>query len=267
MKNLFICSLLLILSVGLISCDSTTSPENPLSDSPAIESFDLSPTEVEFTLEDDGFKDTTVTISLNSLISNLNTDQNPQYAISSKSSGETVLEGELSPSKSQQYNFRAEANLPTTTTSIEDYIVNVFFEDNPKVYAQTGFSIQGFSNNPPEIKSVENPDEVEIPSSGSTPIQFKAKVTDEDGQNTIEAVYMRLISNSTGEVSGSPFQLLNDGQTSGDSGDETAQDSVFTLTLEISNANQPDTYDLEYYAIDRGDLVSDTVKSTLIIRE
>ncbi len=267
MKPLFIYSVLLIIFLEFISCDSTTSPGNSLVDSPSIDRFEITPSFVEFTLQEDGFKDTTITIEFYTLIADQLDSDIPEYAISEKSSGDIIAEGELTFVDSRQYNFTAKANILTTTTSFDDYIVNIFFRNNPQIYAQTIFGVEGFSNVNPKILSIENKKEIQIPSSGKTPIQFKAKVTDAEGQSTIQGVYMRLISRSTGEVGGSPFQLLDDGQPSGNSGDETAQDSVFTLTLEITSANNPDFYDLEYYAIDKGDLVSDTLKRTLQIKE
>jgi hypothetical protein len=252
---------------GFYACDSTTSPGNPLDGSTSIDRFEITPSFVEFTLQEDGFKDTTITIELYTFIADRLDSDIPEYAISKRSSGSIVAEGELTFVDSCRFNFMAEANILTTTTSFEDYIINVFFKNNLQIYAQTGFSIKGFSNVAPQIISIENHNEVEIPSSGKTPIQFKAKVKDTDGQSTIRGVYMRLISRSTGEVSGSPFPLYDDGQINGTSGDQIAQDSIFTLTLEIASSNNPDFYDLKYYAIDKGGLVSDTLKSTLRIKE
>lgn len=268
MKHLFI--YILLLGSGTIlfhSCDSTTSPENPLSDSPTIETLKISPSSVTFTLQEDGFKDTTLTVEIRSHILKVSDNSLPQYSISDKSSGEVVETGSLTNLSSGTFNYVAETQISTSTTSIKEYLVNIFFADDPQVFAQSTLSINGFSNNHPKILEVDNPEEVQIPSTGTTSIQFKAKVTDADGQNTVQGAYVRIISESTGELNGSPFQLLDDGQTSGDSGDAAAQDSVYTVTLEIGSGNRADFYNLRYFAIDKGGLVSDTVNSTLRIRE
>ncbi len=268
LKNIFIYTVsVLFVGLGFIACDSTTSPRDLTQEAPSISELELSPKSVEFTKEEDGSSsDTTINIKIQVQAENLSEDDILQYVFSLKNSEENLLEGQLETTDSSPYTHSANVEIETSTTSIEDYVVNVFFnnESGAGNYAQTSFSIVGFSNDPPEILDTENPDEVQIPSNGITSIQFKAKVTDVDGQNNIQGVFMRLISQSTGEVPGSPFQLFDDGQNSGD---ETAQDSVFTLSLEIDSNNNPDLYDLEYYAIDKGDLVSDTVKSTLRIRE
>src|SRR5690554_7466099 len=43
---------------------------------------------------------------------------------------------------------------------------------------------------------------------------FTAKATDADGHNTLEGVYMRLISQVSGEVSASPFTMRSEEHTS-----------------------------------------------------
>jgi hypothetical protein len=268
LKHLFI--YILLLGSGTIlfhSCDSTTSPENPLSDSPAIESLTLLPSSVTFTSQEDGFKDTTLTVEIVSEILNVPENSLPQYSITNKSSGEEIDSENLTNTSTDSFRFFTETQISTSTTSIEEYLVNIYFVDAPQIFAQTTLSIQGFSNNPPEILAVDNPEEVKIPTTGTTAIQFKSKVTDNDGQNTIQGAFVRIISESTGELNGSPFQLLDDGQSSGDSGDAVAQDSVYTITLEIGSGNREDFYNLKYYALDKGGVVSDTVKSTLRISE
>jgi hypothetical protein len=101
---------------------------------------------VEFTQQEDGFKDTTITIELYSLILDNSDSDIPRYAISNRSSGDIVAEGELSFLDSKRFNYTAGADILTTTTSVEGYTVNVFFESNSQVYAQTGLIIKGFSN-------------------------------------------------------------------------------------------------------------------------
>lgn len=252
--------------MGFISCDSTSSPENPLSDSPSIPSFEVTPSSVEFTFQEDGFKDTTVTIELYALIVDHSDSNIPQYAISEKSSGNIVAEGELSFLDSNQYNFSEEAVLQATTTTIENYTVNVFFENAPLVYAQTGFSIKGFSNSPPEIIYTTGPEVVNRPSSGEIPAVFTVKVTDLDGQETLDQVFIRVINQASGEVQGSPFQMYDDGTTYNDT---TANDSVYTWFQPVPpNENDPNRdFDIEYYAIDQAGLSSDTVRTTFRIRE
>lgn len=257
---------MLCVSLKFISCDSTTSPENPLAESLSITTFEIIPSSVEFTLQEDGFRDTTVSLELFALVSGFSDSKAPRYAISEKSSGDIVVQGELSPLESPSFNFSRKVGIPTTTTSFENYIINIFFEEGSAVYAQTDFSIQGFSNNRPEILNTAGPNLINRPSSGEIPAVFTAKVTDDDGQENIDQVFIRVINQTSGEVEGSPFQMFDDGSTYTDT---TANDSVYTWFQPVPpNENDPNRdFDIEFYVIDLAGLSSDTVRTTFRIRE
>ena len=265
MKKLFIYILFSGLFIwGLYSCDATTSHDDILSTPPSIRSLDISPSEIEFSNSEDGFKDTTVTVELTVDTDHNVNKVNPKFFLTDKISEEILVQGEMDFLESTR--FQKLISLETNTTAFEHFLVNVLISDEQGRgnYAQGQISITGVSNNAPEILEVNNPDEYQLPSSGSENIPFTAKVTDLDGQNTISGVYLRLISRTTGEATNSPFQLFDDGSSLGD---EVAQDSIYTLTFPISSSNQPDTYDILYYAEDKGGLVSDTVETTFRIVE
>ncbi len=270
MKHLFIYTTFLLgLSTVFLSCDSTTSPRSPFPDSPSIESLNITPPEINFSLQQDGYKDTTVTFTILSQISDIIGNQNPRFFVSLKSSGESVSEGELSPSNSQQHNYGAEVNINTTTTSIENYIVSVFLESNPDNYAQTGFKVNGFPNNPPTIIEVNNPEEVTIPNEGeTTDVFFTAKVNDLDGQNNIDQVLIEFLNEDGSKLIPEPNKLLDDGNSGPDgSGDQVAGDSVYTIAFTITSANTPNNRTAQYFAIDKAGLSSDTVETSFNIVE
>ncbi|MDR9419025.1 hypothetical protein [Gracilimonas sp.] len=265
MKNLFIC---FFFALGILTlfqaCDSTNSPNSPLENSPFISDFSISPSIIEFQSGKDEFKDTTVAVTLSASVQDLIEEDIPRYVIVDKRDNEILYDGELNQVDGN--NFERVVNIETNTTSFEQYIINLFIADESGAgnYAQGKLTITGLSNNPPEILEVNNPEEYERPSSGSEDVQFTAKVTDVDGQNSISGVFLRLISQTTGEVANSPFRLFDDGTSLGD---QVANDSVYTLTFPVSSTNQLQTYDILYYAIDQGGLVSDTVKTTFSIVE
>jgi hypothetical protein len=267
LKKLFIYVFILCLGLVIYACDDTTGPFPAIDDDiPTITRIQVQPQSVIFDPETDTPKDTTLTIFIS--VSTINTPDElpPQFLITDKTTGEEISTGAFDITDSRTGNFGAEVDIVTSTTSFREYVINAFsmVESGKGNFAQTTFKITGIPTNAPEILEVSNPDEIQRPASGTEPVAFTAKVTDQDGQNTIEGVFMRLISRNTGEVSGSPFSLFDDGSNGGD---EIANDSLFTLTLEISDQNQPDTYDLEYYAIDEAGLSSDTVASTFKITE
>lgn len=266
MKKIFICTSILSLGFIIFGCDETSAPASILDDAPSITRIDVEPQTVQFTAEEDGFKDTTLIVGIFILTVNTPDEELPVYIISDKESGQLITEGTFDITDPGSGNFGVEIPLETSTTSFKQFIITAYPSANKGStnYAQTSLRIAGISNNSPQILETDNPDEIQRPSSGNQNVTFTAKVTDEDGQETIENVFMRLISQTNGEVGNSPFPLYDDG-TNG--GDETANDSLYTLTFQINDQNQSDTYSLEYFAVDQGGLVSDTVTSTFSIIE
>ena len=267
MKHLFIYgTLLAFLSLGFIACDQTAGPDEIFQDTSAIVNFEITPSEVNFTSANDGIKDITVQVSFEASTINLGNDEQLTLSVFNRSTDELVLQRTLTESSTANL-YEETIPFETKTTFFSDYIVylRISGDNSSTSYAQGKLKISGFSVVPPTIISVNNPESIIRPNQGNRAVAFQAKVFDDEGMDTIEGVYMRLISQQTGsEVSGSPFQLYDDGDNGGD---PAANDSTFTLGLQINSSNQLQDYDLEYFAIDRGGLVSDTVKSTFSIIE
>ncbi|MBO6535919.1 MAG: hypothetical protein JJ966_06815 [Balneolaceae bacterium] len=220
------------------------------------------PNSVSFSKETDGYKDTTLTFNISvTPISLANLEPvNFTFSVIDQRNRVVLFNNSMTASGN---NYVADFELETQTTAVLDLIVevNAFTEDGERTYAQSYVNIDGFSNAAPVILFAENPETVSLPDQGSKVVSFKAKVTDEDGQNTIDGVFLRLISRASGEVSGSPFPLLDNGTQE----DEFAADSIFTASFTISANNDPQTYDILYYATDIGGLVSDTTQTTFRI--
>ena len=246
-------------------CDEVTTPTNEFEESPIVNSLSVTPNDIDFA-PSDGFKDTTITIIIDASIENISQESTFGFVLRDKISQESILNGELIAS-TEADKFGNEIELETTTTSFQEFLVEVYAYNNDGSgnFIQTAISVKGFSNNPPDIISVNNPDTLQRPTSGEIIARFTAKVTDLDAQNSLDQVLIRVINQETGEVTGSPFQMVDDGS----SGDLIANDSTFTWALPVTPTdNNPNRdFNIEYYAIDLGGLVSDTVKTTFSIRE
>ncbi|MEQ8525509.1 hypothetical protein [Gracilimonas sp.] len=266
MKQLFIYTLLLFISLAALSCDSTTSPKDIFEDEPSILNFDVSPQNVQFTSGTDGVKDTTVVVSFTAITQNLADGVLPTITITDRVSEQVVLHQNMDGTSSDD-EYQLEIPFETKTTFFLDYKVNVIVEESDGSdfnYATASLKITGFSEVRPEILSAQNPETVQRPSSGTNLYRFTAKVTDEEGIDTIEGVFVRIFNRSSGEVNSSPFTLYDDGENGEDI---SASDSVFTAAFPVNSGSQLQTFDLHYYAIDKGGLVSDTVKTTFSIVE
>lgn len=263
MRNAFIYTALLVTtSLIFYACDTTTAPADGFGEAPSIYRFDVSPLNVQFDPTLDGVKDTTLLINIEAEIQNLN-DSLPVLTVTDRSTDEIILQRKLSANQNtQQYTYQFP--ISTRTTYFQKFRLNIYGVNGSGnfSYAVASLNIEGFSVEAPQILEVSNPDTVTKPSSDTDLYPFTAKVTDQEGQDTIEGVFVRIINPETGEVNNSPFQLYDDGSNGEDA---IANDSLYTITFPVDPNSQAQTFDLLYYATDKGGLTSDTVKTQFII--
>lgn len=247
-----------------LACDTTIEPLNNLSLFPEVVSVAIPTDSVSFT-RSDGFADTTITLPIEATIRNIDETSTLGFVIRDASSLAAVIQGNLAAS-AQENLFNGEASINTSTTSVENYLVEVyaFDESGRGGFAQTPFYIVGFSSAPPVLTRTTSPGTIVRPVSGSIPAVFTAKVTDPDGDETISRVSIRVIQNNV-DVQGSPFEMFDDGSTLGDT---TANDFVFTWSQDVTptTGEQDRDFDIEFFAVDEGGLHSDTVRTTFSIR-
>lgn len=265
MKHLFIYGIFLLsISVGIIACDPTAGPEDILKDSPSITNLEISPSEVVFSSQNDGIKDTTVQVSFEVSVLNPGVSRQLTLSIIDRNSNDVVVQQTLDESSTDN-QYQATVSFETRTTFFNEYVVYVRFANNfNSSYAQGNLNIIGFSLVAPEILSANNPSSVSRPSSETNLYRFTAKVTDQEGIDTIEGVFVRIFNRATGEVNSSPFTLYDDGSNGED---VSAGDSVYTAAFPVNPESQLQTFDLLYYAVDKGGLVSDTVQTTFTITQ
>ncbi|MEQ9103908.1 MAG: hypothetical protein RIE53_04360 [Rhodothermales bacterium] len=122
------------------------------------------------------------------------------------------------------------------------------------------------SGSPPVILDVVAPERVVRPAAGEppVPITLVAHVSDPDGAANIARV--QVVANGTATL-----LLCDDGGQGtcnggfGSSGDETAGDARYTLTIQLTSGNAPGTNVFVFQARDRSGLDSGTVERTIIV--
>jgi hypothetical protein len=258
-SQVFIAGLLLL---GFSTCDET--PGNVLDQSrdTVVQSMTLTPSLIDFQ-RSDGIKDTVVNITVSAVISAIDLmsgTRSPEVAVFRLGAqGEAEFRGNLQ-AVGQTGNFEATFGLSLNTLDFKQFEVftYVYDESGNSNWVSRRLRVEGFANAAPQILEVDNPAEVTIPSGpGAIPVSFTAKVTDEDGQNTIREVQI-LFENEDGSIlTPSPNLLRDDG--SSESGDLAAGDSVFTITFQIDQNNTPSNRQALYFAIDNAGLSSDTL--------
>ncbi len=250
--------------LAFASCDDTLTPKDFDEQQPYVQNLVVSPSEITFDPQTDGQKDTTLNLNITVNGFNFGVDSVPYYSVFVGNEDFPSIQGKFPVNFSPITTFQTSIPIVTNTIDFETYtlLITPSLSGNNQNFAQAIITQTGVPINAPEILEVNNPTEVERPSNGEILVPFTSKVRDIDGQNNIEGVFLRLISQTSGEVANSPFELFDNGNSGGD---QIASDSVYTVTFPVSSNNELQTYDILYYAKDKSGLVSDTVRTTFSI--
>lgn len=267
-KALFISTL--IVSLFAFSCgDDIPSVGSDFEDF-VITQFNVTPSQINFT-PSDGVKDSVIVISVTG-----NVLVNAQNPVPSALNMELIRASDAQPVAFRNITidsstpFEQTITIPSSTTDFNDYRLYVYVSTGEQLNsnsAQATIKVRGFTLGVPEILETSNPDTVRIPSSGTTPFALQAKVTHPDGQALIDRVFVDIRDQQNNLLAGSPFRLFDDGNVgNSNSGDAVTADSIFTRVFNIGSSNNPDVYQLFYYALDTQGASSDTVQTQMVIQ-
>ena len=261
-----ILSILFLAILGSIHCDSLPDTHTQSYAYVDLSHFRVEPTDVNFDVEMDGFKDTTLQFTLYAQLHNSDLLDYLGYIIREPRTGVILLQEQLPTPVSDPLPIEIQGtfNWETSTTNFEQLLVELYALDRYGygIQHQATLTIEGIASSPPQIIWVNNPGSVEIPTGSTTlTIPFKAKVTDPDGQETLDRVFIAF-ENEDGSILVPNPNILTD---TGTGLDEVAGDSVFTITFSVNSSNSPQNRTVLYYARDKAGLFSDTLKSTFNI--
>ncbi len=143
------------------------------------------------------------------------------------------------------------------------YTVNFYV--NGKLAASSAVVIAGV-NHPPTVSNLVMPDTVTINES----FVFSVEASDPDGASDIAGAYYNvfdpdgnLVSNSNGV---SDFPLSDNGDTAS-SGDEVANDQIYTMKLSFPGGSRTGTWRFEFFAIDRQRAKSNIITHNLTVTQ
>ena len=120
-------------------------------------------------------------------------------------------------------------------------------------------------NRPPVLSELSAPDSLIV---GASAVTFKLTVraTDPDGQGDIAKVFFNSFRPEGTPSSGNPFQMYDDGDVNGLSGDITRGDGVYSLTVQLPPNTTKGNYRFEFQAADRSGASSNLIIHTITVR-
>lgn len=121
------------------------------------------------------------------------------------------------------------------------------------------------SNLPPAISDLQAPDTVTLANQDQA-LQLRIKATDPNGLEDIQRVIFNSFRPGGQPSSGNPFQMLDDGEQSGISGDQVKGDGIYSLRISLPASTQTGTYRFEFRAFDRLNEGSNTIVHNLTVR-
>ena len=121
------------------------------------------------------------------------------------------------------------------------------------------------SNLPPAISDVQAPDTVTLANQDQA-LQLRVKATDPNGLEDIQRVIFNSFRPGGQPSSGNPFQMFDDGEQSGISGDQVKGDGIYSLRISLPASTQIGTYRFEFRAFDRLNEGSNTIVHNITVR-
>jgi len=120
-------------------------------------------------------------------------------------------------------------------------------------------------NKPPAISDLVAPDTVSLGAS-TVLLRLTVRATDPDGQGDIQRVYFNSFRPDGSPAAGNPFQMFDDGDVNGLSGDAIRGDGVYSLNVQLQPNATKGTYRFEFQAVDRSGVSSNTIAHNVTVR-
>lgn len=255
----------LLFALASLSCDSEPGLPTQSPSDYRLSQLTIQPNPIVFTPEQ-SVKDTTVQVRFQvRVMDGVGGGPSPSVLVFDPFNDIAIAEAVMTPVSGSSDLYEHVMSILTTTTSIRFFNVSVYMVDEnvPISNSITGqITITGFSTGRPILLFEQTPATVSIPVSGTQSFDLKAKVAHPNGSSMIDRVEVAIRGQNGGALSGSPFQLFDDGNLN-TNGDVTPGDSLYTRRFNITSGNNPETYTLKYVAIDRFGAASDTLTATM----
>jgi hypothetical protein len=236
---------LLLISWLAASCESVPGYPDTSTADYRLRGLQITPTQITFTPAD-GVRDTMIAVEVRVAIE----------SVAGKPGRPTVFVGGIETPMGQDPLTAGQAlatvRIPTATTDLSRFDLTVIVVDGGRAASNRvsgTVHVTGFSTGNPVIVSVLSPDTVRIPTAPSS-FLLRVSMSHPNGRNQIDLVQADIRNPDGSLLSGSPFRLFDDGNVP-NSGDQTANDGIYTRAFQITPSNQPAVYTVTYTARDR----------------
>ena len=256
------CMALTIAGVLVSSCDTAPGPSNPTGRPPALSNFTYSPQSLNLLESPDGaVVDGRVNVDFQVQVS-VSDDDSPidrvLFVLEPPTAGRQPLVSSLLDGSSDgTYTLERQVSLSIGETG--NYSLSVHAVDDTGLLSNRVLGTFSLVNEgePPVVDSLDVPDVIQRPASGTQSVVFAAWVSDPDGLPNIASVVFWNVSNP-----GATISLFDDGESGGD---DTAGDGRYTATVQISSSNSPGVNRFAFQATDRAGLKSNVVEKDVTI--
>ncbi len=120
-------------------------------------------------------------------------------------------------------------------------------------------------NDPPVIFNLIAPDTMQLPPRGAVQSTLSVAASDPQGLGDIQQVFFNSYKPDGSPSSGNPFFMADDGNISV-SGDETAGDGVYSLTINLPSGTTPGDYRFVFEAVDKSDAHSNKITHIITVK-
>jgi hypothetical protein len=272
----------LAIALFVLGCQSDeNTPIDPFRLPPFVKSFEISPTTVNTDTINVGqqrLPTDTLSITVNAIaqvsdpegISNLLEVSVGVYRPTSRDLIKTaaLLDNGVSPDAiAGDGTFASLVTFKILRSDIGDFQVEVTAVNKSNVTSNTltRFLTVERLNRPPILSDLVAPDSVSV-STSVVLLQLTVTAADPDGQSDVQKVFFNSFKPDGSPSSGNPFQMLDDGNAGGSSGDQVSGDGIYSLVIQLPPGTPKGDYRFEFQAEDRSGALSNTVVHTITVR-
>jgi hypothetical protein len=277
--EIFITSLFLLFVQSCEKIDGANTPE--VTESPYIKLVDISPLKINtdsLNLQSVKNPEDTVNLKINFTLTEENSNDETllikffKYELSNIDEAFKDYSGEVTTTKTTLANNKGYLHSGTISVAIRrqdigNYSFKLYGIDSKNRTSNSIVTniIVIRENHSPVIENVIAPDTINI-SEGTQKYTFIAKVSDLEGLSDIKKVFFNSFKPDGTGATGNPFQMFDDGNKTGTSGDDTANDGSYSLTIQITQQNPKGKYRFDFYATDKSDSTSKVYSHYIVVQ-